>query len=212
MGVLVRTRLLGIIGVTAAVASALMLVVLLKQAFFPSRLGLILVWLLPISFGMHVFEEFGFPGGYGEWSRTYRPQTAASMTPAHFYRINLIGGAATIGVALGAFDYAGGYSFFGIRAWLAVLAWIAFNAVVHIRGAFESRRYCPGVVTSIALYLPLTVLGVAYFLRTGAVGVLSLIVVVAWGIAAYALVVRALRQRALVEKSPRSSDSTGQGQ
>jgi hypothetical protein len=202
-----RTRLLGILGLIEAVLAALLLRVLLTQTVFPSEMGLTLAWCLPIAFGLHVFEEFGFPGGLGEWSRANRPQTASSMTTAHFYRVNAIGGAAAMGDALGAFDYAGGYSFLGIRGWLAVVAWITFNALFHIRGTVESRRYCPGVVTSVALYLPLAVVAALYFVRQGAVDLLSLGVSVLWGVGAYVVVVRLLRKRAAIETSKAQSSA-----
>jgi len=194
-----KTRFLGVLGLIETVLAALLLQVLLKQTVFPSEMGLTLAWCLPIAFGLHVFEEFGLPGGFGEWSRASRPQTASSMTTAHFYRVNAIGGLAAMGVALGAFDYKGAYSFLGIRAWLATVASIAFNALFHIRGTVESRRYCPGVVTSVALYLPLAVGAALYFVRQGAVDMLSLGLCVVWGVGAYVVVVRRLRTRAVIE-------------
>ena len=202
------TRLLGILGLIDAILATLLLQILLRQTVFPGQKGVVLVWCLPIAFGLHVFEEFAFPRGLGEWSKDHRPQIADSMTTAHFYRINAIGGAATLGVALGAFDYARGYSFMGIRAWLAVLAWVAFNALVHIRGTIESRRYSPGTVTSVALYLPLAVGATAYFLRQGAVDVVSLAIGAVWGVAAYAFFIRRLRKRAATETGEARS-STG---
>jgi len=41
---------------------------------------------------------------------------------------------------------------------ILVVAWFGFlmfaNAIFHITGAFVDRRYVPGLVTAIALYLP----------------------------------------------------------
>ena len=85
-------------------------------------------------------------------------------------------------VTLGTFDFAGGFAFFGIRAWLAFLSFQALNAIFHIRGAMLTKQYSPGMSVSILLYLPLTVVAFTYLLRAGVVDIVSAIVCIAVGL------------------------------
>ena len=43
---------------------------------------------------------------------------------------------------------------------------LAANGIWHLRGVVKTRRYSPGVITGIILYLPLAVYGYIYFLST----------------------------------------------
>jgi hypothetical protein len=53
----------------------------------------------------------------------------------------------------------------GIAIWLTIGSVIFFNAIFHIRGAVKTKKYSPGMITSLLLYIPLTVYGYWYFLR-----------------------------------------------
>ena len=97
------------------------------------------------------------------------------------FKINAIPLVANVLISLGAFDYRGGYSFFGIRAWLAFLCILAFNALFHIRGAIQTKRYSPGLVAWVVLYLPLTILSFTYFLKMSMVDIFSAIICAAIG-------------------------------
>lgn len=189
-------RLLGVAGLVLSGVSLAVIALFHSAAWAPSPPGLALVWALPCVFGLHIFEEFGFPGGFREWSVTVRPESASSMTSAHLWRVNLIGGLAAVGVALGALDYSGGYSRVGIRVWLVVLCTLGVNAFSHIAGAFSGRRYGPGLVTSVALYLPLLVAGVSYLLLAHVVDPASALVFAAVGVPAYLLLISRLRRMA----------------
>ena len=202
-----RIRTLGFLGLGEAFLSAVVLGLLsLVPGAFPDPGMLALVWLVPIAFGLHVFEEFGFPGGFAEWSIHARPDSAKAMTPAHLFRVNVLGGAAAAGVALGAFDYRGGYGWFGIRAWLVLLGTLAVNAVSHLAGSVHARRYSPGVVSAGLLYVPLSVAGVVLLLRRGVVDLVSGATVLAVGVPAYLLLIRSLRRRAIRDLDEGSGD------
>ena len=178
-----KTKLGGIIALVE-LASVTAVLLLLKQEGLPPHVAVVLVFCLPIAFGLHVCEEFIFPGGAGEWFKAYRPQYAGAYTPSYFFKINAIPLGLSVLVCLGAFDYREGFSFGGIRAWLAFVSLQGFNGVYHLRGAIETRRYSPGMVTGTVLYLPLAILGFAHLLRTGAVDVFSAIVCLLIGAAA----------------------------
>ena len=172
-------RLLGIIAAIEVVLAAALLF-LLGLPGVPKP-GVVLVWLVPMVFGLHVAEEFAFPGGYPDWYKTHNPRLGEALTPSYLVKINAIPGVLTILVALSVFDWAGGYTFFGIRVWMAFLSLLGANGLFHIRGAITSRQYCPGLVTSAVLYLPLAIVCYACFLLTGMVDVYSAIVCLALG-------------------------------
>jgi hypothetical protein len=175
-----QKKFITLIAFVETVSVALFLL-LLKQEITPDKIGLALVWLLPVTFGLHVGEEFVFPGGFSDWNKSYRPQFAGAMTPSYFFKVNAIPGVAAILTPLGVFDYVGGYTFAGIRSWHLFLSVIAFNALYHIRGAIQTKKYSPGVATSIALYLPLAIASFTHFLRTGVLDVFSAVACLAAG-------------------------------
>jgi len=167
-----KTTLIAIIALLEALLVALLLF-LLQHEVLPDKTVVLLVWLLPISFGVHVVEEFAFPGGYDNWYRAYRPGYAVTATTTFFIKANAIAGMTATLLALGAVAFAGAYGYLGIYGWLVFLGVVAFNAIFHIRGAIETKQYCPGVVTGIVLYLPLAVISLICFLTAGVVGIVG---------------------------------------
>ena len=124
-----------------------------------------LIFWLPFVFGtLHVVEEFGWPGGFIDWYRKYRPAIAASMTPGFMVVVNAL--FLVTGFTLG---WLGSAWTGGLSTWLILAALVGANAVFHIIGMLRTRRYSPGVVTGTVLYLPLCVLGYWYFISHGEV-------------------------------------------
>ena len=76
---------------------------------------------------------------------------------------------------MGTLDYAGKYSAPGIRAWLVLATFMAWNALFHMRGAVHTRRYSPGMVTGLLLFVPLSICSYVHFLSSGAVDALSVV-------------------------------------
>jgi hypothetical protein len=87
---------------------------------------------------------------------------AAGITP----RFAIIGNAVLVGAALLA-GIAGPSWSRGASLWLILAAILGGNAVFHINAVARTRRYSPGVVTSILLYLPLCIGGYIHFVRSG---------------------------------------------
>jgi hypothetical protein len=173
---------LGVVIALLEIASGAALLFLLGQPGLPPSFGLVLVFCLPITFGLHVFEEFIFPGGGADWFRRDRPQFAQVLTDSYFFNINAIPLVLSLLVTLGTFDFAGGFAYFGIRAWLAFLCFQAIHIIYsHIRGVFNTEQYSPGLATSILLYVPLTVTAFVYLLQTGVVDVVSALACIAVG-------------------------------
>jgi len=140
----------------------------------PDGFGILLVFLLPIAFGLHVTEEFICPGGFIDWDNIFRPKY--TDTPGSFYvKVNAFPSIASLLLVLGAFDYTGKYSFPGIRGWCVLAFCVTWNALFHIRGAIQTRKYSPGMATGLLLYIPLTILGCIHFKNSGVIDIPSLI-------------------------------------
>jgi len=194
---------LGVVVVLVEIASVAGVLFLRGQRGLPAPATVLLVFSLPMAFGLHVCEEFIFPGGAGDWFKAYRPQYADAYTPSYFLRINVLPLVAAVLVCLGAFDYRGGFSFAGIRAWLAFVSLQGFNGLYHLRGTLESRRYSPGLLTGILLYLPLTLVAFASLLRSGAVDFISAAACLLFGLGSQRMF-DLLKERRLQRAAPRA--------
>ncbi|MEO5559900.1 MAG: HXXEE domain-containing protein [Dokdonella sp.] len=120
-------------------------------------------WLPLICASLHVVEEFFWPGGFSDWFRAYRPENRLSFTRGFAIAANGILLAA--GAVLG---WLGPDWSRGLSVWLIIAAILGANALLHIVGSWRTRRYSPGLVTSVLLYLPLCIGGYAYFIGSGA--------------------------------------------
>jgi hypothetical protein len=116
---------------------------------------------------LHVIEEFVFPGGFMEWDRAYRPGIRDSITP----RLHVVVNAALVLLCLQV-GVLGGSSdaearSVGAAVWLGVAALLLSNAVFHVVGTVRTGTRSPGVVTAVALYVPLAAAGYWRFLHGG---------------------------------------------
>ena len=138
----------------------------------------LLAWSLTVAALIHIFEEFVFPGGFKEWWTTYQPDIKASVSDRYLVIINGLLVLFSVNVALAVRSPRGN----GVAAWLALAALLAGNAVFHIVAAIQTRRYSPGLVSGIILYLPLAIYGYIFFLRSGrASGTVALIAAMVGG-------------------------------
>ena len=130
---------------------------------------LLVAWSLAAAASLHILEEFVFPGGFKAWWCAYRPETAGSVSNGFLIVINaaLLAFSAAVAVAVQA--PRGN----GVAAWLALAALLFSNAIFHLIGAFQSKRYSPGMITGIALYIPIAIYGFAFFLRSGRASILT---------------------------------------
>lgn len=125
--------------------------------------------------GLHIVEEFVYPGGFAAWDRRYRPEIAKSITPRFHVIIN------ALLLVLCFYVGALGTRPAGVAAWLTVMALLFGNAVWHTRGAIRTKSYSPGMVTGLLLYIPLTVYGYVRFLSSGQASVPTAIIAFAIG-------------------------------
>jgi hypothetical protein len=119
-----------------------------------------LALLLPAAIMLHVTEEFLFPGGFIEWYQELVPSKTKGVRPGYLVWINtLMIGVCVVPVALG--------SIRGVNVWYCVTALAGINAIFHIAGVFKLKKYSPGVVTGVLLYLPLFAIGSWTLLSSG---------------------------------------------
>jgi len=119
---------------------------------------------------MHVTEEFLFPGGFIEWYKEFRPALASGIKPGYIVWINaLMIGICNVSLYLGPTSH-------GATIWYTVAAIGAINACFHIIGVFSLKKYSPGVVTGVLLYLPLFIYGTWYLLSSGDLSIAKLVI------------------------------------
>jgi len=112
-----------------------------------------------IAASLHVFEEFVYPGGFRPWYASYRPEIASSLSARYLLVIN------AIMLAVCALVAVAGPSVNGAANWFVITSILFWNAIFHIRAVVRTRRYSPGVITSVLLYIPLAILGSIHLLH-----------------------------------------------
>jgi hypothetical protein len=119
------------------------------------------IWWAPfVAASLHIVEEFFFPGGFPEWDRAYRSHLAKSITKRLHIVINALLILLTLSIAMSTHTEG------SVAAWLTLASLLFGNAIFHLVGTVKTKRYSPGVVTGLLLYVPMAIFGYAYFLRT----------------------------------------------
>lgn len=136
-----------------------------------------LFWILPISVLLHITEEFLFPGGFMILYRNYKPEIAKSITPRFLIIINILLFAICFNPIML------GFTFEGVVWWLSIVSILIVNSYFHIKGLIVYKRYSPGVITSIFIYIPFAIYGYWYFLSTNKVTWMTAILTFLVGIA-----------------------------
>jgi hypothetical protein len=105
----------------------------------------LLVWLLPLSYGFHILEEWF--GGFPEWLAVI---VGSALPRTAFVVINAAAMAAMILAARAATQRES-------HGWMAVaIATILLvNGIAHILASVVTGTYSPGLFTGVVLYLPL---------------------------------------------------------
>lgn len=134
-----------------------------------------LTWTPLAAATLHVIEEFAWPGGFRSWYRDYRPEIARSLSATWLIGIN------ALLLALCALIGRLGFTPRGAALFLTVIAVLFGNAIFHLRATIRMRRYSPGVITSIVLYVPLAIFGYFAVLDAGLATLQTAIVSAAMG-------------------------------
>ena len=129
------------------------------------------IWWAPlIASALHIIEEFVYPGGFADWDRAYRPEFNQSITPRLHLWVNAL--LLLAGLQIGLLrDYdvrahAGAVTPTHALAWLTLVALLFSNALWHLKGTLQMKRYSPGLITGLGLYVPLAIFGYIYFVGT----------------------------------------------
>jgi len=112
----------------------------------PANLKLFL-WALPLFMCIHVFEEFAFPGGFIRWMAS---QNSKRLHKTYYY-VAING----IGIFLGAITALTATNVVGYCLFIWLVTYMATNGLSHAIASVQARRYCPGTVTGIFLFVPL---------------------------------------------------------
>lgn len=112
---------------------------------------------------LHVPEEYVYPGGFSEFMRQMALPFAPFITPKFAAVFNglfllLCFVAALVGQKVPVFS-------------LSIAGLCGINAMTHVLGAARARRYAPGLLTGVFLYLPLSVLAYYLAIRSGQLSV-----------------------------------------
>jgi len=108
-----------------------------------------LVWLLPLSYALHIIEEYYGGEGLPIWLSDF---INVDISNLDFIIINSI--ALSIVILFSIY-----HSFYKQNnlLFLALTALFFINGIVHLASSFFSYTYSPGTVTGVLLYLPIGV-------------------------------------------------------
>ena len=123
-----------------------------------------LPWAPLVAASLHMSEEFLIPGGFFAWYRGYR-RDPSRINRRFLVIVNvlLLVMCCNIGLL--------GRTPLGIADWLGISALLCSNGIWHAWASYKSRGYSPGVVTGVAVYVPLAIFGYIYFVRSGAISI-----------------------------------------
>ncbi|MEJ5187196.1 MAG: HXXEE domain-containing protein [Candidatus Geothermincolales bacterium] len=114
-------------------------------------------WLLAASCA-HVVEEYLWPGGFLEVAKDVAPRAFEHASIPIVVGVN----AAMVAGCLGGAMLARREPFLG----LSMASLLHANALLHLAASMKARRYVPGLVTGLALYLPLSLKAFSSYRRS----------------------------------------------
>src|SRR5262245_32607560 len=128
---------------------------------FPSHLSLVQVLVLfPLGVALHVAEEWpGFP----RWARRF---ASAQYSDREYITTHVVAVVMAIGAVGVVWWFPTAPVLFGFLA-IVFGPGVFCNAWFHIGATLLSRTYCPGVITGVLVYLPLSLMVVVSGMRSG---------------------------------------------
>ena len=134
-------------------------------------------WAIFVACVLHVIEECAF--GFLTWARRAFPRLAPAITARRAAIIN----AMFLLLALLAAALPG----LPLTLRLAIAALIALNGLLHVLATIRLKRYSPGLVTGLILYLPLGVLAHVIAARTNTITAAEAVISILLAIALHAI-------------------------
>jgi uncharacterized protein with HXXEE motif len=135
-------------------------------------LGAIII-LAPLIFTGHFLEE---SPGFVAW---FNAHVSRGITSGLFWNVNITALVITIIATVIELSAPSQASAGLIIFWLSFL--MLANAIFHVTGAVVDKRYMPGLITAIVLYLPYYFLIVGKLLQRGRLKLISLIIIALLG-------------------------------
>ena len=104
---------------------------------------------------LHVTEEYGYPGGFLKWAKKFIPRIADRIT----IRMAVIVNGLFIILCAGGVVFGGRHPMFA----LSIAGLILVNGIIHVLSSIVTKSYSPGLITSLVLYIPLSIYLFMYF-------------------------------------------------
>jgi len=114
---------------------------------------------------LHVTEEYVYPGGFMEWARKNAPRLANRIT----VKMAVIVNGLFLLLCFAGVLFGGRYPMFA----LSIAGLILVNGIIHVLSSIATKSYSPGLITSLALYIPYSVYTFMYF-NISLTGILAL--------------------------------------
>ncbi len=115
-------------------------------------------WGLAMASCAHVVEEYVWPGGFLEAAREIAPGAFRHASLPIVVGVN----AAMIAGCLEGARRSPRSPFLG----LSMASLLHLNGLLHLGASFKAKRYVPGLVTGLALYLPLSIKAFSNYRRS----------------------------------------------
>ncbi len=134
-------------------------------------------WIFGAFFGaslLHMGEEYFFPGGFMNFMKRLNPKFAPLVTKKMAIIVNGLQLLLCLLVII-----------IGRRALvfsMSLAALLFINGLIHIGGCFKAKGYAPGIITAIALYLPLSAYAYWHFTGSGQLTLIGVIFTVFLGL------------------------------
>lgn len=125
--------------------------------------------------GLHVLEEYFYPGGFPDFMKRMSPAFAPLITTKFAIVIN---GLFLVLCILGAIVGTDALVFS-----LSIASLLVSNGLIHLMGSLRARRYAPGLITGILLYIPLGIMTYSFFWNSGELSESQAIISVLLGLA-----------------------------
>jgi hypothetical protein len=131
-------------------------------------------WAFIVAAVIHIVEEYKYPGGFSDAMKKLNPRFAPFVTVKFAVVINgLFLLVCLAGAIVG--DKSLVFS-------LSVASLLLFNALMHIGGTIRMKRYVPGAVSGVLLYLPFSLYVYYLFVNSGQLSLLDGIVSILLGV------------------------------
>jgi hypothetical protein len=112
---------------------------------------------------LHVFEEYVYPGGFPDFMKQSSPALAPFITTNFAVIVN--------GLFLVLCLWGAKLGRDALVFSLSIASLLITNGLMHLIGSQRARRYAPGLVSGLLLYIPLGITAYAYFLGSGQISV-----------------------------------------